>query len=136
MEQLPYLMGGLAGGGVFVAVAERLGDPLRIRIYGFGLVVAALVYVGFALAAGGAMAAQELGGALIFSAIALAGLRGYPSALVLGWAGHIVWDVGIHAPPSPVAPAWYPPLCLAFDALVAGAILAGLLRRARGASAG
>ncbi len=113
--------GALLGGGLGI-VARRGGPRREIRILGAGLVVAALIYVGFA-AVGRAeprWLAIEAGGVIPFAAFAWAGLRRSPLWLAAGWALHVGWDVGLHsAATTPFVPPWYPPLCVGLDAIVA-----------------
>ena len=104
------------------------------RVYAVGLVVAALLYVIFAVT-GGASArwlAFEGTGVLIYGAATWAGLRGRPSLLALGWATHVAWDVPLHVSGAAVeyTPRWYPWLCVSFDLVIAVAVVASFRRRA------
>jgi hypothetical protein len=119
------LMLGAALGAVLVGLAEWRGGRTTNRIYGWALVVAALVYVGFALAAGtNDWWATEVGGVLVFGALVVAGIRRYPYMLALGWALHVGWDTLLHTGlGTDFVPEWYVPLCVGFDLIVAGAIL-------------
>ena len=111
-----------------VYIARRRSPERAPRIYAVGLVVAALIDVGFA-AFGGASArwvAFETVGVVGFGAIAWMGLRRGALLLGAGWAGHVLWDVLLHlgdAPGAAYTPAAYPWLCLSFDLIVAGAVL-------------
>ena len=117
---------GAALAGAYVAVAEWVGGKLRMPLYGVGLVVVGLIYVGFAAVAGaGDWINTEIGGALIFAALAVGGVRRYPVLLALGWALHVGWDVLLHVGPgAEFVPLWYVPTCVGFDLVVAGGILA------------
>ncbi len=117
-----------------VGLARRYPPGRERRVYAVGLVVAALVYVGFS-AAGGAGArwlAVENFGVLLYGAAAWAGLRGRPWLLAAGWAAHVVWDVLLHlsGTGSEYTPHWYPWLCVSFDLVMAGAVLASSRRGA------
>ena len=117
-----------------VGLARRYPPGRERRVYAVGLVVAALVYVGFG-AAGGAGAswlALEISGVLLYGAAAWAGLRGRPWLLALAWAAHVGWDVLLHlgGAGSEYTPHWYPWLCVSFDLVMAGAVLASSWRRA------
>ncbi|MDQ4119995.1 MAG: DUF6010 family protein [Acidobacteriota bacterium] len=102
------------------------------RVYAIGLVVAALIYVGFGVI-GGANARWlmiEIVGVLIYGVAAWIGLRGWTSFLALGWMAHVAWDVLLHlsGAGSEYTPDWYPWLCVSFDSVVAGAILKSIRR--------
>lgn len=124
IEFLVPLMLGAVLAFPYVAVAHARVRP-RV-LFGVGLIVAALVYVVFALAAGDIAALMlEAGGVVIFAVFAAIGLRVSAYWLVAGWLGHVAWDVMLHPVAYPgYAPAWYPPLCIGFDVLVAGFCLA------------
>lgn len=101
----------------YVAVGRgKRGRPARAWWAG-GLVVAALVYVGFASAAGTGWAGLgvEVGGVVLFGAFAALGLRGLTGWTAAGWLLHPVWDLALG---HPGAPEWYLWLCLGFDAVV------------------
>ena len=92
-----WLLLGLILGAAFVAVARSRGRD-ETRVVALGLVVAATVYVGFAVAGAGA-----------------------------GWTLHAGWDVGLHlvGGGAAFAPEGYVVLCLAFDLVVAGYVAFG-----------
>jgi hypothetical protein len=97
------------------------------RIFATGLVIAALVYVAFALIGGATLAwlAYEMGGLAVFGALAFLG-RDQRRVLALGWAAHVVWDVVLHVGTTAGAaysPDWYPWLCVSFDLIIADALL-------------
>ena len=110
----------------YVALTEWVGGKLRAPLYGVGLVVVGLIYVGLAAVAGaGDRINTEIGGALVFAALAVGGVRRYPLLLAVGWALHVGWDVLLHVGPSTeFVPLWYVPGCVGFDLVVAGGILA------------
>jgi hypothetical protein len=121
---LPILIGAVLG-ALFVLVARRRGGTSEARVLALGLVVAALIYVGLALARadrhGLALEAAGLG---IFGLIAWLGARASLWWLVLGWVAHVGWDVGLHLDRSQGSvAAWYPLLCIGFDLVVAGYLL-------------
>src|SRR5260221_433619 len=99
-----------------VALARRFGARGERRLYARWLVVAAVIYVIFAVAGGAApfWTAVELAGLLPFAGIGWLGLRYSPRWLAIGWAGHAVWDFGLHlmAGTPPFVPGWYPVMCL------------------------
>ncbi len=107
----------------FVMYAGRLRN--RRAVFGIGLVVAAAVYVAFAVTAGTLRETlTELGGVVLFGLIAFLGIRSSAYFLALGWAAHVSWDLLLHPiDQSSYAPWWYPVVCIGFDLVVAGAIL-------------
>ena len=122
---VPILVGAVLG-GVFVLAARRPRSVANERLFALGLIVAALVYVVFALAAGDSRwLGIEAAGVAIFGAFAWLGLRSSPWWLALGWAAHVGWDVGLHLDraQSVVGPE-YPLVCVGFDLVVAGSLLA------------
>lgn len=91
-----------------------------------GLIIAAIVYVGFATIWGnGLWFLIEIGGLLIYGLFVLLALRYTMIWLAVGWALHSIWDLGLHwiGQGHTIAPAWYVIACLSFDLLVAGYIL-------------
>lgn len=97
-----------------------------------GLVAAAALYVGFAVAAraGLVVAALEVAGLIGFGSMAWLGIRRTPRWLAVGWLMHVGWDVGLHPmTPDAYAPHWYPSLCVGFDLVVAVAIWVHYRRR-------
>lgn len=126
----------LLGAGLslaLVGLARRYPPGRERRVYAVGLVIAALVYVGFA--AGGGAGARwlvlEILGVFLYGAAAWGGLRGRPWLLALAWAAHVGWDVLLHlsGTGAEYTPHWYPWLCLSFDLVMAGAVLASNWRR-------
>ena len=117
---------GAALAAVYLALAEWFGGKLRAYQYGMGLVFVGLIYVGFATVAGaGDWISTEIGGALVFGALAVGGARRSPLLLAFGWALHVGWDVLLHVGPgTDFVPLWYVPVCVGFDLVVAGGILA------------
>ena len=133
IQMIPLLLG--AALSLALVVLTRTYLPRRERrVYAVGLVIAALLYAVFGVA-GGADAqwlALESLGALLYGAAAWGGLRGRPWLLAAGWAGHVAWDVPIHlsGAGAEYTPPWYPWLCVSFDLIMAGAVLASGGRRA------
>lgn len=116
---LTYVVIGAVGGHVLAVVAGRSPDRTA-HLFAHALVVAAFIYVAFAMASmESAWLAVEIAGLLIFVGFASLGLKRSLSWLWLGWALHILWDVGIHlVAEASFVPAWYPVLCIGFDAVV------------------
>jgi len=120
-----WLALGLVAAAGFIGVAFRCGPEFERRVYAAGLLVAALIYVGFALVWGDArwLAIEIAGVGACFMLVMIARRAGF-LLVALGWLLHPAWDLGLHlfGPGAPVVPAWYALACLAFDLLVAGAI--------------
>jgi hypothetical protein len=120
---------GLASAWAYVAYARRFGER-ELQVLASGLVIAALIYVVAALVAGATeVVLLELAGAAVFGLLAVLGLRRASWWLAVGWALHVGWDLAAQLADQPVLPLWYAIACLAFDLVVAAAILRG---RARG----
>ena len=121
---------GLFAGPVLVAfsawLTTKLGEALRservpapqieINLWCTYLIAASAIYVAFALReAGDGWMYVELLGMLVYSLLALAGLK-RPWTLALGWALHALWDVVVHAgAPGEFVPHWYRWACLTYD---------------------
>ena len=109
------------------AVRRRRRFP-RYEVWAWAgfLVVAALIYVGFA-AFNGASAKwtwTELGGVAGYGLIAWMGAARFPQLVGVGWLLHVLWDVVLHPGGHPgFVPSWYPPLCLGFDVFVGVALV-------------
>ena len=126
-----YLLGAVLA-LVFLKSVHVRGASLRSAA-AVVLVVAALVYVGVAVAACTSQALfTELVGVGLFAALAWAGVRWHPGFLLLGWLAHPVWDGVFHLMTRTCTPGvvWYAQLCVGFD-LVVAVVLAGRLRRPR-----
>ncbi|MEW6323456.1 MAG: hypothetical protein AB1635_20490 [Acidobacteriota bacterium] len=116
-----------AGACLAALVARFVVQQARpIRSAAIGLAVVASIYAALGLAsASPSWIALELGGVALFGGIAWFGWRHSAWWLVAGWVGHVAWDVGLHLERSqPVVGPWYPQLCIGFDLVVAGLVLA------------
>jgi len=90
------------------------------------LVVAALIYVGFAVFNGASAkwTWTELGGVAGYGLVAWTGAARFPQLVGVGWLLHVLWDVVLHPGGHPgFVPSWYPPLCLGFDVVVGVALV-------------
>lgn len=128
--------------GVFFGLVFSISATWRAQsrenlIFAGGLVVAALLYVLFALAGGasGSWLLLEIAGVFPFALLAWLGVRGSPLWLALGWLLHVVWDTGLHlgAGAPGFVPPFFPTFCIGFDLVVGGWVAARTLaiRRAR-----
>ena len=98
----------------------------EVRIWAIALVIAALIYVGFAAFNGASSdwVMIELGGVAGYGVIAWLGATRWPPLVGVGWLLHMLWDIVLHPGGHPgFVPSWYPPLCLGFDVLVGVALL-------------
>jgi hypothetical protein len=116
-----WLLLGLSLGAGFLAFARnrRVREP---QVLGTGLIVAGLIYLGFALArASLSWIALELVGVLLCCALAWLGMHRSRVWLAVGWALHPLWDGALHLSGAGAifAPRWYVITCLSFDLLVA-----------------
>lgn len=104
-----------------ILLARRL--QAEKRHYGVVLLITAAYYVVAALLKGRTDALPlELGGLALFGVLGLLGMS-RPILLVLGWAGHVLWDVLFHTGgQGGYVPDWYPMLCVGFDLFLAGYI--------------
>ena len=113
--------------GIVLAVpyliwVDTLNFRKRIHALGSGLLVAALIYVGFALyGADSSWLAVELAGCILYGGAIVMALRGSALWLVFGWAAHPIWDVVLHlqGPGNHKVPPWYAIACISFDILIA-----------------
>jgi hypothetical protein len=123
---VPIVVGAVLGVLFVLAARAWTGSTGRL-VLGIGLVVTALIYVGFALAAEDRSRSLviEMVGVLLFGLLAWLGLRRSLWWLSIGWLGHVAWDVGLHLDRTLAGvPAWYPLFCIGFDLVVAGYLLA------------
>lgn len=123
---IPIVVGAVLG-GLFALLARRRGETGELRLFGLGLVVSALIYVGLALAATDARwLVVEAAGVALFAGLAWLGVQHARWWLALGWTAHVGWDVGLHLDRAqPLVGAWYPLFCVGFDLIVAGFLLSG-----------
>lgn len=119
MSAVQILLGAVLAVPLLLWARSRRGED---RIWALGLVVAALIYVGFALAgrAGAGSLIAELVGVAAFAAVAWLGVRRSALWLAAGWAVHVGWDLLLHPLTGPgYAPVWYVRACIGFDLVVA-----------------
>ena len=116
--------------GVVLAIALlRFANRLKLHsmkhLLGLSLILASMIYIGFAVVWGSsAWVAMEALGVLIYSLFYWLSMKYSAIWLSLGWLLHPVWDVVLHlfGPGSHVAPEWYAVACLSFDIVVAAYI--------------
>ncbi|HRW07099.1 MAG TPA: hypothetical protein P5121_18475 [Caldilineaceae bacterium] len=126
-----WLLIGILLATFFLWVARSRGLQREPMILALGLIVAAIIYVGFALVWGNTQwVAIEIGGLLLYTVFVLLAQRHNLVWLAVGWAVHPLWDIGLHwlGQGHTVAPEWYIFACLSFDLVVAGYMVTRLNR--------
>ena len=122
MLTLTWLLIGLISGACYLYWARSLPAALELRVLTAGLLVAALIYVGFATIRGNPdWILIELVGVAIYGVCAFLTYRISPFWLAAGWGFHPAWDVLLHLSGAgqTIAPYWYVIACISFDLLVA-----------------
>ena len=136
MQILIEVILGLILAIAFLLLARRSGSFAKEKqIYAIGLVVVALVYVGFGIFSDSVgWKIIEVIGVPVYASFAWLGLKKSGWFLAVGWALHSFWD-GLHGVSTPFVPHWYIAGCLAFDLLVAAYIGIRKIKETRQASA-
>ena len=126
MLTILYLGLGLGTGFLFLCYVKVYGRNRERRLFSSALLIAALIYVGFALLFGNMRwLLIELLGVPAYFIFAFAAARFSVYWLALGWALHPLWDAPLHLMGSgtAVVPEWYAVACISFDLLLAVYIL-------------
>ena len=109
-----------------------MGLPRSKAFVLLAIVLGALagVYMGAALATGRtAQRVMEGVATGAFVALATLGIWRSPLFLIIGYLAHGLWDLAHHQKRIPMRiPAWWPPFCLVYDWVLAGAICLWWLR--------
>ena len=118
---------GVLAAVALVLLARWLAPRREMLVYGVGLGLTAVAYLPLGLQRGAP--AVHLGfeaiGAVLYGTLAALGLWRWPALLVLGWTGHVAWDLFFHYANGPgFAPVWYPFFCVGFDVFIGGYITA------------
>jgi len=116
---------GLLTAVILVLLCKKLYPQLMPIIWQRGLIVAALIYVVFAiLGQDFEWMKIELLGVLLYGTLAWLAVKKSIIFLSLGWGLHIFWDLLLHSGGHPeFVPAWYPGVCLGFDLVIAAYFL-------------
>lgn len=120
-----FLVGGIAVLPL-LHFANRLALDSMVKLLGRSLVIAALLYIAFALAWGNfTWLGIEVIGAMAYGSFYWLALRFSRFWLSLGWLLHPVWDLVLHltGPGHEIVPAWYAVACVSFDIAVAAYII-------------
>lgn len=126
MSYALWLILGLGLGGALLLYARTRGIRGEKRILSIGLLIAAIIYVGFAFIWGNATwVAIEIAGIPVYGSFVWLAMRHSLNWLAVGWGVHPAWDVILHlfGPGRTIAPEWYVVACITFDLLIAGYIL-------------
>ena len=93
----------------------------EVIAWGYGLVIAAIVYLIFAeMNKEPTWIYIELGGVVLFSLFLWFAKKWNLLFVPVGWLLHMVWDTLLHIVVDPgYAPDWYPDLCIGFDVVIA-----------------
>ena len=119
------MLGGILA-AAYIFTMSQIKVPDFNTNMAIGLFIAALIYVGFALAWGNPQwVLIEAFGLPIYGGMAWLGLRRSPVWLGIGWLLHMPWDLFVHyiGPGFHVAPVWYMFACFSFDLIVGGYLL-------------
>ncbi len=120
-----WLVAGALGGIGYVRFAGKGHAGRERKAYANGLLIAAAIYLLFALAAGDAVwLAVEALGVLACGVFVWLGRRVSFQLVAAGWLLHPIWDVGLHllGPGRHLAADWYAIACVSFDVVVGVAI--------------
>ncbi|WP_415894867.1 DUF6010 family protein [Neptuniibacter sp. PT34_22] len=122
-DTILWLIFGLAGGGLLIKFAKGRAEQEQINIFGIALMIAALIYIGFAVIYGASSTwlIIETVGVLVYGSFYLLAKRFGLHFLALGWLLHPLWDVCLHllGAGGHFAPEWYAVMCITFDLVVA-----------------
>lgn len=126
MMQLLWLFIGLLSVVPLLLMAHRETNIGALNTLGIGLVVAALLYVVFALIWGDTawVLVELLIGVTIYGAFFWLAKRFSALWLAAGWALHTLWDMALHlyGIGTHIVPEWYAWACVSFDLAVAAYI--------------
>lgn len=128
MASVKSFLVGLVLGLLFVLLVHSVQPQPARQLIALFLALIACVYCGALLAQSvpSHFAALELALTAAVFACAVIGLRASTSYLAAGYVLHGVWDLVHHPSAVPTRVArWFPPLCAAFDFVVAVALLIG-----------
>lgn len=117
-----WFLAGLVAAYPFHVTIRRLPVDKVVSFMGYLLLVAAIIYLGFALLWGDAFwFLVEACGVPFYGVFFWLALNRSPYWLALGWLLHPLWDAALHllGPGHEVAPSWYAIGCLSFDLAIA-----------------
>ena len=93
--------------------------------WGYGLVIAALVYLLFSIAnRDWHWVFIEMAGVILYFLFFWIATKSNLYFIAIGWILHVLWDVILHIYLDPgYAPSWYPVFCIGFDIVIAGYLI-------------
>lgn len=128
---LALLVGSLSAAGVGL-FAHVIGYDRDRAFYATVLTVVGLLYVLFAVLAGGRGLVLEIAFFAVFAALAAIGFRSSMWIVAAGLALHGLFDfVRYSSLVAPGAPSWWPAFCGSYDVIAALGLAALLLNRSR-----
>ncbi len=117
-----WLVAGALAGAWYIWFASKGHTGRERKAYSNGLLIAAAIYLLFALiAVDAAWLGVEALGVVAYGTFVWLGRRFSFYFVAAGWLLHPIWDVGLHlrGPGRHVAPDWYAIACVSFDVLLA-----------------
>lgn len=126
LQFLFWFAAGLVAALPLLLYAQSKDQHSQTQLFGCSLIIAALVYVGFALAWGdNSWLLIEFAGVLMAIAVYRIAIKTSILWVAAGWLLHPIWDMGLHlyGPGQHIAPDWYAIACMSFDLAVAGYIV-------------
>ena len=116
-----HIIIGILCAAFLVGLSKKIYPRKIKRVWRDGLIIAALVYVGFALfAQNWEWLLIEIGGVLLYGTFAFLAKRFSVLFIGIGWGLHVLWDIFLHPNGHPgFVPEWYPGVCLGFDLVIA-----------------
>ena len=123
---ITWLLVGFVAVTPLLLFAQKLPPRAMHKLLGRSLVIAAIIYIGFAVIWGNiSWVGIESAGVVLYSFFYWLSLRWGINWLAVGWLLHTIWDVALHllGPGHSIAPASYAVVCISFDFAVAFYIL-------------
>jgi len=113
---------GIVMAALLIMFSRKIYPQKMVLVWQQGLVIAALIYVGFAIVGNNMEWLKiELVGVLLYGFFAYLASKQSVIFLGIGWALHVLWDLLLHSNgDSGFVPDWYPGACLGFDLVIAG----------------
>lgn len=117
-----HILLGLVGAAILLFYTSNKYPKKIIKVWENALLLAAIIYVGFALfGKNWEWLPIEFGGVLIYGTFVFLSRKYSPYFLAVGWGAHVLWDLILHPNGHPgYVPEWYPGACLGFDLAIAG----------------